>query len=79
MFGAAIAFYVLMLRPVVYEMLWFASLFEYTALLVLLLATLLNVINKLRIVANTPGTVEPVLDGLVSSSTGPRKQGGPAG
>lgn len=58
-FGAAIAFYVLMLRPVVYEMLWFASLFEYTALLVLLLATLLNVINKLRIVANTPGTVEP--------------------
>ncbi len=57
--GAAVAFYVLLLRPVVYEMLWLASLYEYTALLVLLLAVLMNVVNRLRVVANTPETVEP--------------------
>ncbi len=50
-FGAALAFYVLLLRPVVYEMLWLAALYEYTALLVLLLAVLMNVVNRLRVVA----------------------------
>ncbi len=57
--GASLAFYVLMLRPVVYEMLWFAALFEYTALLVLLLAVLMNVLNRLRLVADAPGTAGP--------------------
>ncbi|MDE2884586.1 MAG: hypothetical protein OXO53_05745, partial [Chloroflexota bacterium] len=57
--GAAVAFYVLLLRPVVYEMLWLASLYEYIALLVLLLAVLMNVVNRLRVVANTPETTEP--------------------
>ncbi len=58
--GAAVAFYVLLLRPVVYEVLWFAPLYEYTALLVLLLAVLMNVVNKLRLVADAPESVEPV-------------------
>ena len=57
--GAALAFYVLLLRPVVYEVLWFAPLYEYIALLVLLLAVLMNVVNKLRVVANTPQVTEP--------------------
>ena len=58
-FGASLAFYVLMLRPVVYEMLWFAALFEYTALLVLLLAVLMNALNRLRLVAGAPETAGP--------------------
>lgn len=58
-FGASLAFYVLMLRPVVYEMLWFAALFEYTALLVLLLAVLMNVLNRLRLVAGAPEAAGP--------------------
>ena len=58
-FGAAIAFYVLLLRPVVYEVLWFAALYEYIALLVLLLVVLMNVMNRLRSVANSP-SAEPV-------------------
>ena len=58
--GAAVAFYGLLLRPVVYEMLWFAALYEYIALLVLLLTILMNVMNKLRLVANTPEATESV-------------------
>ena len=58
-FGGALAFYVLLLRPVIYEMLWFAALYEYVALLVLLLAVLMAVVNRLRLVANTSGTAEP--------------------
>lgn len=61
--GAALAFYVLLLRPVVYEVLWFAPLYEYTALLVLLLAVLMNVVNKLRLVADAPESAEPVWSG----------------
>ena len=57
--GASVAFYVLLLRPVVYEMLWFAALYEYIALLVLLLAVLLNVVNRLRLVANAPENTQP--------------------
>ena len=56
--GAAVAFYMLLLRPVVYEMLWLAALYEYIALLILLLAVLMNVVNRLRVVANTPGAPE---------------------
>lgn len=59
MAGAAVAFYVLLLRPVVYEMLWLAALYEYIALLVLLLAVLMNVVNRMRVVANTPEAAEP--------------------
>ncbi|MCY4583392.1 MAG: hypothetical protein OXE50_11440 [Chloroflexi bacterium] len=57
--GAAVAFYVLLLRPVVYQVLWFAPLYEYVALLVLLLAILMNVVNKLRLVANAPQAADP--------------------
>ena len=57
--GASVAFYVLLLRPVVYEMLWFAALYEYIALLVLLLPVLLNVVNRLRLVANAPENTQP--------------------
>ena len=58
-FGAALAFYVLLLRPVVYEVLWFAALYEYIALLALLVVVLMNVMARLRFVANTPAA-EPV-------------------
>ena len=52
--GAAVAFYVLLLRPVVYEVLSLAALYEYIALMVLLLVILMNVVNMLRLVAKTP-------------------------
>ncbi len=56
--GGAIAFYVLLLRPVVYEMLWLAALYEYIALMILLLAVLMNVVNRLRVIADAPGAPE---------------------
>ncbi len=58
-FGAAGAFYVLLLRPVFYEALWLAALYEYIALLLLLLAALMVVVNKLRALASTSETAEP--------------------
>ena len=57
--GAAVAFYVLLLRPVVYEVLWLAALYEYIALMVLVLVILMNVVNMLRLVAKTPEAAEP--------------------
>ena len=46
--GMNIAFYVLLLRPVLYEYLWLAPLYEYAALLVLMLVILTRVVNLLR-------------------------------
>ncbi len=57
--GAAVAVYALMLRPVLYETLWFAALYEYIALLVVLLLALLFVVDLLRRDAAVPETREP--------------------
>ena len=46
--GAAVAFYGLLLRPVLYEVLWFAALYEYIALLALLALVLTLVTDLLR-------------------------------
>ena len=48
MLGASIAFYGLLIRPVIYEVLWFAALYEYLAVLALMLFTLLRISNSLR-------------------------------
>ena len=60
--GAAVAFYALLLRPVVYEVLRLAALYEYIALLTLTLAALLTVVNRLRLAADTSGAAEPSRD-----------------
>jgi hypothetical protein len=57
--GAAAACYVLLLRPVVYEAVSLAALYEYLALLALLLAALMSVVNRLRAVAAANRTAEP--------------------
>ena len=49
MLGASLAFYVLLLRPVLYEALWFAALYEYVALLSLLLLISMYIMNQLRL------------------------------
>jgi len=56
--GMSIAFYGLLLRPVFYEFLHLASLYEYSALLLLMLAVLMRVLNHERAVESTslPGT-----------------------
>ena len=59
MLGAAATFYVLLLRPVVYEVVGLAALYEYIALLALLLAVLMSVVNRLRVFASPPETAEP--------------------
>ncbi len=56
--GASVAFYGLLLRPVVYDVLWFAALYEYMAILVLLLMLLLVSANRARYsIAAPPGTL----------------------
>ena len=50
--GASLAVYVLLLRPVLYEALWFAALYEYVALLSLLLLTSMYIMNQLRLDSN---------------------------
>ena len=49
MLGASVAVYVLFLRPVVYEALWFAALYEYVALLALLVLASMYIVNQLRL------------------------------
>ena len=56
--GAAAACYVLLLRPVVYDAVGLAALYEYVALLALLLAVLMSVVNRLRAVAVANRTAE---------------------
>ena len=56
--GAALAFYVLLLRPVLYEVLWFAALYEYIALLALLALVLIFVTDLLRRTAAAAPTAE---------------------
>ena len=56
--GAAAMFYVLLLRPIVYELLGLAALYEYIALLALLMAVLLGVVNRLRVVSRPAATTD---------------------
>lgn len=58
--GMNIAFYILLLRPVLYEYLWFAPLYEYTALLILMLVVLMRVVEHLRAVERAAGSESPV-------------------
>ncbi len=50
--GMSLAFYGLLIRPVLYEFLHLASLYEYAALLLLMLAVLMRVLNHERVVQN---------------------------
>ncbi len=50
--GMSVAFYGLLIRPVLYEFLHLASLYEYAALLLLMLAVLMRVLNHERDVEN---------------------------
>ena len=52
--GAAVAFYGLLLRPALYEVLWFAALYEYIALLALLALVIIFVTDLLRRSATAP-------------------------
>lgn len=54
--GAAVAVYGLLLRPALYEALWFAALYEYIALLALLALALIFLMNLLRRDAVVPST-----------------------
>lgn len=58
--GMNVAFYVLLLRPVLYEYLWFAPLYEYTALLILMLVVLMRVVEHLRAVERAAVSESPV-------------------
>ena len=58
--GASAATYVLLLRPVLYETLWFAALYEYIALLAGLVLALAFVMDLLRRDPDAPGAREPV-------------------
>ena len=57
--GAALAVYGLLLRPVLYETLWFAALYEYIALLAVLVLALLFVVDLLRRDVAGPEAGEP--------------------
>ena len=57
--GMNIAFYLLLLRPVLYEYLWLAPLYEYVALLVLMLVVLMRVVDHLRAVEAAAGNGAP--------------------
>ena len=48
-----------MLRPELYEFLWLAALYEYTALLLLMLMVLMRVLNYMRVVYNATGPATP--------------------
>ena len=52
--GGAVAVYGLLLRPVLYESLWFAALYEYIALLALLVMALMFLMDLLRRDAGAP-------------------------
>ena len=57
--GASAAFYGLLLRPVAYEVLWFAALYEYLAVLLLMLLALLHIGNWVRRDADAPNDPPP--------------------
>ncbi len=57
--GSFVALYALLFRPVLYEALWFAALYEYITLLVLLALALLVVVDLLRRDAASPDAPAP--------------------
>ena len=59
MLGASLAFYGLLLRPLLYEVLWFAALYEYFAVLLLMLLALLRIGNVVRRDADRPNAPPP--------------------
>ena len=58
--GAAIAFYWILLRPTLYEVLWFAALYEYIALLVLMLMVSMYLVKRMRRAGIAPQDAQPV-------------------
>lgn len=57
--GASLVCYALLLRPAVYQVAALAALFEYLALLALMLVVLLRVVNRLRNVVRTTVPTAP--------------------
>ncbi len=57
--GMSLAFYGLLIRPVFYEFLHLASLYEYAALLLLMLAALMRMLNHERVVENAAVSEAP--------------------
>ena len=57
--GMSVAFYGLLLRPALYEFLWLAALYEYAALLLLMLMVLMRVLNYMRVTYNATGPATP--------------------
>ena len=57
--GMSVAFYGLLLRPALYEFLWLAALYEYAALLLLMLMVLMRVLNYMRVNYNATGPAMP--------------------
>ena len=57
--GMSVAFYGLLLRPALYEFLWLAALYEYAALLLLMLMVLMRVLNYMRVNYNATGPATP--------------------
>ncbi len=57
--GASLAFYGLLLRPLLYEVLWFAALYEYFTVLLLTLLALLRIGNVVRRDADEPNAPPP--------------------
>ena len=57
--GASLVFYGLLLRPLLYEVLWFAALYEYFAVLLLMLLALLRIGNAVRWGADAPNAPPP--------------------
>ena len=76
--GASLAVYVLLLRPVLYEALWFAALYEYVALLAVLLLTSMYIMNQLRLDSSAVEETAPQSSGWshhlqsLESKTDPR-------
>ena len=57
--GASIAFYGVFLRPVVYDVMWFAALYEFLAVLVMVLGFLVYVGRRVRTKVDAPETPSP--------------------
>ena len=63
MLGASLAVYILLLRPVLYEALWFAALYEYVALLALLLLASMYIVNQIRLDSSAVEETAPQSNG----------------
>ena len=61
--GASVAFYGLLLRPALHEVMWFAALYEYLAVLALMLFLLLRIKERVHVDADKPNVAPPVWPG----------------